>query len=234
MNKSYKTYTILFLSFLIILPSCGGGNSKSINSFNTNAILSQVHPITNDERNIATRICYAYQSKSKNFRGSDYLSTQFIFSTQKNNCQNTTTTGQVLTTLNYDISYELSYIPQNILEINTELMKKVQTDSSGYLIQLCSKIKNNEIISNTVDQAGIKIQINFLRENLDGYLLQYFTLQPDNSYKITSAEKFKVRTVIDYTKGQILGMDEYYMSNKLCSPNDKISFSTFEQNFISR
>ncbi len=234
MKKSQFACTILFFSFMIILTSCGGGNSKVINSFNTNAILDQEHPLTSEERNIATRICYAYQSKSKNFRGSDFLNSRFIFSTKKTDCQNSTTQGQVLMTLKYDLNNELSYIPQSIFESDAELMKKVQTDSSGYLSQLCTKIKNNEVISNTIDQGGVKIQINFLRENFDSYLLQYFSLQPNNSYKLTSAEKFKVRTLIDYTNGQVLGMDESYMSNKLCNQYDKIPFSTFEQNFISR
>lgn len=235
MNKERSSnlfYTILSLS--LIISSCGGGNSKPNITFSVDALLSEEHPISADERIIATRICYAYQSKSKNFRSSNLLGTSFIFSAKKTDCQNGVYPYQVNSILKYDETNSLVYGPLQNFDSSLNFNKKVQTDSSGYLAQLCPKIITNESISNTTDLMGTKVQISFFRDSLDGFLLNYFYKQSDNSYKIDSQEKFKVRTQIDYTAKNIIGMDENYSIQKVCpSQYDKPNFSTFEQSFIS-
>lgn len=219
----------------MIISSCGGGNSVGKKTFSVDALLSTEGPISTDERNIATRICYAYQSKSKNYRSSGFIGTSFIFSGKTTDCQNNITNYPINSTLKYDFNNDLIYAPPGNFDPNLRFNKKVQTDTSGYLSQLCSKIYNGEVISNTINQQNVKVQISFLREGLDGFLLQYFNRQADSTYKIDSAEKLKVRTQIDYTTGQILGMDEFYSAQKVCgSQFDKNKFSEFEQNFISR
>lgn len=206
------------------------------NTFSVDAIISEEHPISTDERNVATRICYAYQSKSKNFRGSDFLGSRFIFSAKQTDCQNNVVNYQVITAMKYDLHNNLAYIPaSSFSSTDSQFVKKVQTDTNGYLAQLCTKIQNNETISNTTTQQNVKVQITFIREGLDGFILQYFNKQANNTYKIDSAEKFKVRTQMDYTNGQILGMDEYYSTQKICgSVYDKNKYSNFEQTFTSR
>ncbi len=228
---SFKTF--ITLSTSIILSSCGGGNSKlgNTSSFNVSAILAEERPLSVDERNIATRICYAYQSKSKNFRGANFLGSRFIFLAKKTDCGNNVTSYQVTTTMNYDQNNGLSYFPTNT---SNQFFGKVETDTSGYLAQLCPSILTNQPVSNTTTQQNFKIQISFIREQLDGFVLNYFVQQPDLTYKISNAEKFKVRTQIDYTNGQVLGMDEYYSSQQLCSSLDRNKFSNYEQSFTSR
>jgi hypothetical protein len=219
----------------MIISSCGGGNSVGKKTFSVDAIISEEHPISTDERNIAARICYAYQSKSKNFRSSGFIGTGFLFSGKKTDCQNNIVNYQINSTLKYDDNNELIYAPPGNFDTNLRFNKKVQTDTSGYLSQLCTKIYNGEVISNTTNQQNVKVQISFLREGFDGFLLQYFNRQSDSTYKIDSAEKLKVRTQIDFTTGKILGMDEFYSNQKICgSQFDKNKFSEFEQNFISR
>jgi hypothetical protein len=234
---SFTTFSsISLMLFSIILSSCGGGNSSvKIAGFSTQTLMSDEHFISTEERNVATRICYAYQSKSKNFRTSTFLGGHFLFSGKTVDCQNTTSNYQVNALLNYDANNELAFIPQGPFDPNLKFIKKVQTDTSGYLSLLCAKILNNEPISNTTTQTGIKVQISFIREGLDGFLLQYFVQQPDTTYKIETAEKYKVRTQIDFVNGQILGMDESYSTQKVCGNQfDKNKFSTFDQSFISR
>ena len=237
MKRPASLHSILILSLTILLSSCGvgGGNSVINKAFSVDALISAERPLNSDERNIATRICYAYQSKSKNFRSSDYLGTSFVFQGKKTDCQNILTNYQVNTVLRYDDSNSLYYSPTQIFDSSILFNKKVQTDSSGYLAQLCPKIISNEVINNTTTLAGVKVQISFFRENLDGFLLQYFNKQTDNTYKIDSAEKFKIRSQIDFTTGKIMGMDESYSSQKICpSSYDKAKFSSFEQTFFSR
>lgn len=218
----------------MIISSCGGGNSESKKNFSLDALLSEVRPLNNDERNIATRICYAYKSKSKNFRSSGFIGTSFIFDGKKTDCQNTTTTYQINSTLKYDDNNELMYAPPGNFDPNLRFNKKVQTDTSGYLSQVCFKILSNEAISNTIDSSGVKVQISFFREDLDGFFLQYFNRQADNTYKIDSAEKLKVRSQIDLSTGKILGMDESYESQKICDRQlDKNPFSVFLQTFAT-
>ncbi|MBC7539940.1 MAG: hypothetical protein H7281_14050 [Bacteriovorax sp.] len=235
MKKPVSLKTFIILTSTMIISSCGGGNSVFKKTFSVDALISEEHPIANDERNIATRICYAYQSKSKNFRSSGFIGTSFIFSGKKTDCQNNITNYQINSILKYDDNNQLIYSTPSTFDPNLKFHKKVQTDNSGYLAQLCSKIINNEPISNTFDQQGVKVQLSFFREGFDGFLLQYFIKQPDNTYKIDSAEKLKIRTQIDFTNGKILGMDEFYSAQKVCgSQFDKNKFSEFEQNFISR
>jgi hypothetical protein len=220
----------------MILSSCGGGNSVNKKTFTADTLLSEVHPIGNDERNIATRICYAYQSKSKNYRSSSsgFMGTNFIFSIKNTDCQNMIATAQISTVLKYDNNNELIYETLSNSGMSSQFKTKVQTDSSGYLSQLCPKIVNNEAISNTTDQQNIKVQISFFHEDFDGFLLLYFNKQPDNTYKINSGEKLKILTQVNYTNGNILGMDEFYSTQKICGNQyDKNKFSEFEQNFVS-
>lgn len=235
MKKSIHLKTFIIFLSIIILSSCGGRNSASNNdTFSATSSLSEEGPISSGERNIATRICYAYQSKSKNFRDSTYLGTHFLFSIKKTDCQNSVTTSQIDSIMNYDDNNQLAYLQTASATNNsTQFNKTVMTDTNGYLSQLCSKIITNAPISNTVTQADTKIQISFFRDTLDGFFLQYFQKQTDGSYKINSAEKFKTRSQIDYTTGKILGMDEYYSNQKICSSFDKNQFSTYEQTFTS-
>jgi len=235
--KCHLRYTFIAITSAIILSGCGGGKSSIETTFSSTAALTAEGPISEGERNIATRICYAYQSKSKNFRGSGFLGTNFTFSAKKTDCQNTTITYQINATLKYDDNNNLIYQTPSTFDPNIKFVKKVQTDSSGYLSQLCTKIQNNEVINNTTTDltTKAKVQITFIREGLDGLFLQYFVKQANNTYKIDSAEKLKVRTQINYTNGQILGMDESYSFQKICNIQfDVNKNSDYTQTFISR
>jgi len=229
-----KQTCLIFISLTSLLASCGGGNSKPQTSFSTNAILAEERPLTNDERKIATRICYAYQSKSNNFRSGGFINQNFKFSSTKTDCQNSTVKYDVTATLRYDNNNNLVFAPPAILDQNLRFYPKVQTDTNGYLSQLCTKIKNNEVISNTTTQSNTKVQISFSNDGLDYFLLMYFNQQTDGSFKVDSAEQLKVRTQLNFTTGQILGMDEVYSTQKVCSNFDKAKNSSFTQTFISR
>ena len=225
---------VFTVSSLIGLASCGagGGNSKVASSFSTSALISEEHPISEFERAIATRICYAYQSKSKNFRTYPYLGGTFNFNASSSDCKNKKNSYLINTHLNFNNSNVLSYLPISELPAGATFYDGIQTDTSGYLSQICDKIKNNLTVNNTTLVDTVKVQISFFRENLDGFFLQYFTKQADNSYKIESAEKFKVRTQFDYVTGQILGMDEFYSTQKVCASTDANSNSDYTQNFM--
>ncbi len=228
MQKPSGLFLILY--FTLILSSCGQNQEDATTSFSTTAIIAQTRSLNNTERIIATRICYAYQSKSKKFNTSEFLGTNFSFKTNGTDCQDTKKTQSVSTTLKSDSGTNLYYDPSN-LSSNSKFYKKVQTDSSGYLSNICRKIFNNEVISNTAIQANYKIQITFFRDTLDGYYLQYYAKQSENVYKIESADKIKVLTQVDYTNGKILGMDMSFSGQKVCT--DSTKFSNFEQSFIS-
>lgn len=238
MKKGASLNLFLILSTSIILSSCGGGNSKPKLSFSVDNQLLEEAPLTTTERNIATRICYAYQTKSQNFRTPEFLGGRFVFSTKKTDCQGLVNSVGVTTAMNYDALNELSYIVPAPIDPNFLFNKKVQTDTSGYLAQLCPKILTNQTVSNTTTIQNVKAQISFFSDetdNMDGFFIQYFNLQPDNSFKIDSAERFKVpASEASVASGNIKGMDHFYSTQKRCSAIDKNKFSDFEQTFISR
>lgn len=234
MKKLARFKSFLILSTSLILSSCGGGNSSSKfkTTFSIDAILEPERNLTADEVKIATRICDAYRSKSVKFRTTDY-GTQFVFSAKRTDCQNVVTNYDVTTIMKYDAQDSLAYIPVGPYDPNLKFNQKVQTDDSGYLAQLCPKIWTNQQVSNTTLQGNAKIQILFFKQDLDGFMLKYFNKQSDNSYKIDSAETFKVPTTT--SNGNIIGMDQFYSGQKACASRfDKIEFSNFEQNFTSR
>jgi hypothetical protein len=120
-----------------------------------------------------------------------------------------------------------------------------QTDNSGYLAQVCSKINNNQPISNTTSINGVNVQIIFFKEirdavvkdPLEGYTVQYFSKIVDSTSsvisKMTSAETFKIRTQVAYIVGNIMGMEEYYSRESICT-TDNTKTSVEEQLFFSR
>jgi hypothetical protein len=229
--KSSLLSALFILSFATSMSSCGVSNKKVSTVFKIDAQMVKEQAIEQDERNIATRICYAYQSKSKNFRSIPYLGSQFNFKTSETDCGARVITKNLSSVLSYDESNNLVYLLQ-FGSVEPKFMKKVQTDTSGFLVQICDKIATNQEIQNTATIGDTKVQITFFRESLDGYFLQYFAKQNDGSFKIISADKFSVRTQTDFKTGLILGMDEVYSTQRICTnSNDKKSFSNFEQTF---
>lgn len=235
MKRLSQIFPGFILSTSLILSSCGGGDvGKGKTSFNVNAVLSETRNLTVDEMNIATRICYAYQSKSQKFRSTEFYGTQFIFAGKSTDCQNVVTNYDITSVLKYNEQNVLVYVPVQSFSPNLQFIKKVQTESSGYLAQLCPKVFTNQPVSNTTTQQNVKVQISFFREDSDGFFLQYFNKQADSSYKIESAEKFKVPTDPNAANGVIRGMDQYYAIQRVCNSGDKNKFSEFQQTFTSR
>lgn len=228
--------TSIFLAGLI--SSCGRGNNVAKTTFDTNAILSEERNLTVDEINIANRICLAYKSKSTKFRSTEFYGTNFNFQAKKTDCQNVVTSYTVSATLKNDDQNNLAYIPPAGFDPNLRFNRKVQTDVSGYLAQLCPKLAANQAVTNTSTNQNVKAQISFFRDGsdqTDGYIIQVFTKQTNNTFLIDSAEKFKSTTGQDTSGGKIYGMDKFYSTQKVCpSTFDKNKFSDFEQTFISR
>lgn len=218
------SHLYLTSTFLLALAGCGGAGSKDSTGYSISAQMSVVQDLSTEERAIATRICYAYQSKSSSFRGQSYNAGSFTYKIDSRNC--------VDARANYTVNAVLKplTVPMT-MEPDTDkpFQKIVQTDTIGYLTQLCAKIRNNKPVSNTVTETSTKIQIRFFKDSLDSYNLRYFTPSGTNgAMKITSAETIKVRT--DSSTG-ILGMDEKYTIQQTCGTSDK--YSEFNQSFVS-
>lgn len=228
MSSLFKqNHLLLSTSLMLAVAGCGGAGSKDPTGYSTNAQMSVVQDLTPAERAIATRICYAYQSKSSSFRGLSFNGGTFVYNVDSKNCVDARTSYTVNAVLKVSAS-------SLIMEPDTDkpFQKTVQTDTSGYLTQLCAKIQNNKPISNTVTETSTKIQIRFYQDTLDTYSLRYFTPSGTNgALKITSSEILKVRTQFNLTGSQILGMDEKYTIQQTCGTSDK--YSEFNQTFSS-
>lgn len=218
----------LIVSTTLFATSCGGGGNKSQSVvFQVGAQMALVENIDNNQRNIATRICYAYQSKNSNFNSSDYLGSKFNFNVNQKTCDAKTTSSSVTAILKKEKDvFIYSANEQN------NFYQNVQTNTMGYLSQLCTKINSNQDISNTLDINGNRVQIIFFTDKSDGFKISYFTMDNNNNYKIHSAETFRVRTQLNFIATSILGMDENYTKQEVCN-NDSSNFSEIEQRFIS-
>lgn len=214
---------LLIAAFVSLFNSCGQGakyKAKDV-TFNSEATMISTTNISQAERNIATRICYSYESKAKKFTSSEYLGGSFKFKNSKYDCADQSMNYDVTSVLQVEGADRPKFNPLN-LESNQSFFGAIQTDRFGYLSVVCLKIKNNEPISNTTTISGQTVQIAFSRTNLDTYTLNYFSLSGGSS-KIVMSETFKTRTQFDYVSGQILGMDEYYQKNTICSDGKKSS-----------
>lgn len=222
----------LFLSItsMLVLSACGGAGSKDPSGYNVNAQMSAVTDLSAAERTIATRICYAYQSKSSSFRSQTYNGKTFTYNMASKNCVDTKASYSLNAVLS-STSSALTMTPTP--DSDLPFQKVVQTAQSGYLSQLCTKIQNNQAISNTATTTSskTKTQIVFFRDTLDSYTLRYFAPNSAGEMKIESAETYKVRTQFNITASQILGMDESYSIQQTCGSSDK--FSEFTQTFSS-
>lgn len=233
---------IYTLAPIFLLTNCNGGGKLSSNRtssvFQVNQVIEEAVNLNEEQRNIATRICYAYESKSNNFHNSDYLNSKYNFTSSHLSCLSNTYSRYNLTASLQDLNDNTFKFTLSSNPSGKTFYEKVQTDNSGYLRLLCGKIKLNLPISNTTISGDKKVQIYFFKDSLDSYILKYFE-KIGQTYTATSAETFKVRTQFDYSNGQILGMDEVYLEQGTCarSPNNisgPLQKFDYSQSFISR
>jgi hypothetical protein len=220
----------ILLATIILLNGCGLGPSQSVplTTFQGNAAMKPVQDISPAERNIAASICLALKSKSQNFKTTDYLGTRFIFETKQKTCGVQGIASKVISTLSMRDDGTFHYTSTSL-----NFNDFAQTNSSGYLLQICSKIDNNATISNTTTVQGMPVQIMFFKDTLEGYAVQYFANTTTGTSQMLSAETFKIRTQLTYTVGNVMGMDEYYSKEELCTSDSNLS-SVTEQSYISR
>lgn len=213
--------------FLFFLVSCGPGRNQNSTGFSTSASMAPTQNITSEERIIATRICYAYESKNASFKTQTYLGKPFNFALSSRDCAGKNDVYSILS--NLLTSTENNNAMVFFTNSTRPFFKNVQTSKSGYLSQLCNKIQNNEAINNTTVTKDIVVQIEFATSNLDSYTLKYFSLK-NGVRKITFAETFKVRTQFNLSESQILGMDEEYIKQEVC-PGETKAFSQLVQTY---
>ncbi len=228
MTSAQRSHSyLLSIASILVLSGCGAAGNKDPSGYSISAQMSVVQNLTVEERAVATRICYAYQSKSSNFRSQNYNGGTFTFDIKSRNCVDARANYTVNSVLKSS-STSMTLVP----DTDKPFVGSIQTDQSGYLAQLCGKIQTNKPISNTVTETTTKVQISFFRDSLDSYTLKYFTPDPSTkAMKIESMETYKVRTQASVGSGQIQGMDESYSLFQTCGTSDK--YSEFNQSFSS-
>ncbi len=196
-------------------------------AYSTSAQIQAVRNLTTDERNIATRICYAYQSKSTNFKTPDYMGGTFSFNISTKSCVDKKDAYIVNAILATDSSDRLTFQTSTTKTFRSI----VQTTDVGYLAQLCPKIQNNLAISNTVSISDEeRVQITFFKDSMDSFKIQRFVPNAKKEFVIASSETFKVRTQNNLSTGQIIGLDEVFVKQETC-PSDSTKYQEFSQVF---
>lgn len=231
MNTPAKSVKLIFLS--VLLASCGQVSKNNVDTvYSSTEALTSVEDIDLNQRNIATRICYAYESKGNKFNSSDFLGGTFNFNVENVGCSNNQNyiVNSLLVRSTKDGTLRFASDKANYFN------GLVQTNNQGYLSTVCSKIKNNQTISNTIDKLNVVIQIKFFRDTLDSYIIKYFVRDAKGNVSIDSSEIFKVRTQFNYTNSQILGMDEEYIKQGSCGENNPKTYSLAQKfsSFIAK
>ncbi len=229
----FNIKNILSFSLLAVtLVGCGGSKAPASRS-PANIQPFEAGPITPAQRAIATRICYAYQSKASAFRTTPFMGKTFNFNIRQTNCSNEVKEYSLTPVLRYNLDNALEFYIQDNINL---LASNVQTDTTGFLSQLCTKIKNNQPISNTFVVNNVQVQVEFFRDDLDSYTLRTFINKKDKTL-LESADTFKARTQFNISGNQILGMDEVFTRQKLRpgEPNQTAlpAYSQFVRTFDS-
>lgn len=229
----FKHFLILSAS-TVLLAGCGGrkDGNNGISQYMTTAEIRPTVDLEQAERDIATRICYAYRSKNISFRTPTYTNRFYDFSLNARDCEDVKSNAAVTTTLKVSGTTSNTILFTPTVKPPLAFFQKVQTTTSGFLTQLCTKIQNNQPISNTVydEETESTVQIRFFRDDLDSYKLNYFTKGTDGKMVITSAETFKVRTQFNINATQVLGMDEIILKQATCKSDAK-KITDFSQTF---
>ena len=84
-------FHFLAIPSFLILSGCGGVIGIDPARYYTSEQMSLIQNISDRQRAIATRICYAYQSKSSSFRGKNYNDGTFIHDITSKSCEDTRT-----------------------------------------------------------------------------------------------------------------------------------------------
>lgn len=214
----------------IALSACGPlnrGREPASVGYSTTESLTTQRELTDEERTIATRICYAYQSKSNNFRTAPYLGGVFSFEVKLRDCSDKLSKYEMPSKLIDNGDNSLSYKPLK----PQEFYSKVQTNRHGYLTQLCGKIQTNQVVTNTTETLQSTVQISFAKNDIDSFTIKYFSPNSQGKVLVKSAETFSVRTQFNLTAGKILGMDEGYAIYSTCP--DTVKYSELTQNFLN-
>lgn len=224
-------HSLIFSFTLVSMISCTSGKAPGSKNLLTN-VMAEERNLVQDERSIATRICYAYQSKSSAFKTQVYFGGTFTFNVRTKSCGDASENYTITSVLQQDGQGRLVYTAPPASKSFEGL---VQTNTSGYLSQLCTKIQTNQSISNTTISGGMKVQIEFTKTDLDGFVIRYFSPSQGQGYVIQRAESLKVRTQFNSGSGQILGMDEVFSRQEVCPvlnpKTDPAKASEFTQTF---
>lgn len=228
----FKHFLILSAS-IVLVTGCGArkdGNNGAM-AYSTTAEMVQVQDIASTERDIATRICYAYRSKATNFRTPTYTNNFYDFSMSTKDCDEKRNNTSLIATIKPSSTNAVSLLFIPTVKTTAQFYDKIQTTESGFLSQVCEKIQSNQPISNTVavEDSTTSVQLRFFKDDLDSYTLSYFTKSKDGKMKISSAETFKVRTQFNLSSTQILGMDEMFLRQTTCA--DPTKYTDFIQRF---
>jgi len=233
MGPQKKHILILSLS-LVTLVNCGGSSNKGRAPAGGAVSAQELEEValTTEQRAIATRICYAYQTKRSKFSDlkSGFKGSTFTFNTSTLDCSNQKKEFAVDTILDWNADNNLEFIK---IDKSKTIISLVQTDTTGFISQLCTKIQNNEEISNTTVLAGRKVQVEFFRKNLDSYTIRTFLfVNNQQAFQFESADTFQVRTQFNVSGEQIVGMDEVITRQKVCPGSSTPTSSLFTQTYI--
>lgn len=241
MGSQLKHILVLSLS-LVTLVNCGGSSNKgkalAVGFVSTQELEEAV--LSTEQRNIATRICTSYRNKTTKFRMPEFIGDSFQFKSTNTDCSNKKKEFTVDTTLRWNDNNNLEFFTA---DVSKPVFSIVQTDTTGFLSQLCNKIFTGEEIANTTIVAGRKIQIEFFRKDLDSYTIRTFNFtNNETAAQFDSADTFQVRTQFNVSGEQIVGMDEIITTQKVCPKPSTPSTSTanlpessiFTQTFVKR
>ena len=185
----------LILLVLFIFLGCGHqkGGDTLLPSLGQNLVQKNEYSPT--DLYVATKICYAFMSKRSSFF-SNYLNAEFRFVLKRKNtnCQYSEKNEELVTYLRGAGVSEPMFF--DAVKIPSGFEKYVQTDSDGYLTDICQRIfDGDELPSPTEISDSSASQIEFI--NNGGTMLSFFVKEyqrqtEGGDYSLVSYDFLKV------------------------------------------
>jgi hypothetical protein len=199
--------TIKLLLIITLISSCGLDSNKRRDGDRpvnfSQSISAGGAPLSDQEKSIATRICYAFRSKRSTFR-SELIGNVFNFKFNKTSCDGSKENDQYSTVLRQVLqSAPLVYDSDN----SNHFYKNVQSDQHGHLQQICKSVLNGETPLDTFDYLGGIAQVRFFSKLGDNFevVLARKKSALDSEYLPYQAERYTVLTSSGAT-GELLGL----------------------------
>ncbi len=208
--------TLSFLLLILLLSSCGVGSRGPATSSQIGQALVAGGEFSDDEKNIAIRICYALRSKNTNFRA-NFLDTDFRFLLTERDCNGQESINNITAQLRSQGANDQMVFSG--LDPSKHFVN-VLTDQDGIISGLCANLLQGGTPQRSILSGNELISFSFYATAQD-YVIRRVANKVGESFIINKEERYKILTDAA-SSGLKIGKVSLVTRDETC-PNGEVS-----------